>query len=107
MNHVVLLGDSIFDNEGYVNGGLTVIDHLKSLLSPSWKATLLAKDGSTTREIADQLLRLPSDTTHIMVNAGGNNALSQMAIKTDPHPNPLPVREFEVISIMSTPYIWW
>ena len=80
MNHVVLLGDSIFDNESYVNGGLTVIDHLKNLLSPSWKATLLAKDGSTTREVVDQLQRLPSDATHIIVSAGGNDAMSQIPI---------------------------
>lgn len=80
MNHVVLLGDSIFDNEHYVNGGFTVIDHLKNLLSPSWKATLLAKDGSTTREVVNQLRRLPSDTTHIIVSAGGNNALNQMSL---------------------------
>ncbi len=32
MNHVVLLGDSIFDNAAYVHGGADVTTHLKSIL---------------------------------------------------------------------------
>jgi hypothetical protein len=32
MSHVVLLGDSIFDNAGYVPDGLSVLAHLRALL---------------------------------------------------------------------------
>ena len=45
-NHVVLLGDSIFDNGPYVPANETVSDHLSAILSASWRSTLLAKDGA-------------------------------------------------------------
>jgi GDSL-like Lipase/Acylhydrolase family len=75
MNHVVLLGDSIFDNASYVPGGPSVIEHLRRILPKDWRATLLAVDGDTTREVAAQLQSLPSDATHLIVSVGGNDAL--------------------------------
>src|SRR5262245_23878194 len=80
MNHIVLLGDSIFDNAPYVAGGPAVIDHLQQQLPQAWQATLLAVDGSITSDIPAQLRRLPSDTSHILVSVGGNDALSQVGI---------------------------
>jgi len=77
MSHVVLLGDSIFDNAAYVPGGRSVIDHLRRLLPPPWRATLLARDGSVTTDIPGQLGRLPTDATHLVVSAGGNDALGR------------------------------
>jgi hypothetical protein len=47
-NHVVLLGDSIFDNATYVPGELPVIDQLRQNLPKGWQATLAAVDGDTT-----------------------------------------------------------
>ena len=44
--HVILLGDSIFDNAAYVPGGPAVIEHLRRGLPEGWKATLLGVDGS-------------------------------------------------------------
>ncbi len=45
MNHVVLLGDSIFDNARDVPGGPSVIEHLRRILPAGWQATLLAQAG--------------------------------------------------------------
>ena len=77
MNHVVLLGDSIFDNASYVPGGPSVIEHLQTALPKGYKATLLAIDGSVTEDVPRQLSRLPADATHLIVSVGGNDALSQ------------------------------
>jgi hypothetical protein len=75
MNHVVLLGDSIFDNARYVPGGPSVIEHLRRRLPPEWEATLLAKDGCGTSELVRELDRVPADASHIVVSVGGNDAL--------------------------------
>jgi hypothetical protein len=75
MGHIVLLGDSIFDNGAYVPGGPDVVRQLRGRLPHGWKATLLAVDGATARDVPDQLVRLPADATHLAVSAGGNDAL--------------------------------
>lgn len=78
--HVVLLGDSIFDNGAYVPGSSDVIAQLRSRLPQGWKATLLAVDGATVSGVERQLGRLPPDATHLVVSAGGNDALGASAI---------------------------
>lgn len=75
MNHVVLLGDSVFDNARYVPGGPSVIEHLGKALPGGWRPTLLARDGAVTTDVARQLDQLPGDATHLVVSAGGNDAL--------------------------------
>jgi hypothetical protein len=75
--HVVLLGDSIFDNKRYVGDGPDVIDQLKADLPTSWTASSNAIDGSTTLDIARQLKRPPPDATNLVVSVGGNDALRQ------------------------------
>ena len=75
MNHLVLLGDSIFDNEAYVNGGLTVFSHLYQLVPKNWEVTLRAIDGSVVKSVARQTLDLPHDTTHLIISVGGNDAI--------------------------------
>ncbi|HEX8644281.1 MAG TPA: SGNH/GDSL hydrolase family protein [Allosphingosinicella sp.] len=75
MSHIVLLGDSIFDNAAYVPGGPDVVRQLRDALPPGWRATLLAVDGATTGSVRAQLDRLPGDATHLVVSAGGNDAL--------------------------------
>jgi hypothetical protein len=75
MNHLVLLGDSIFDNAAYVGGAPDVIQQVRRRLPHRWKATLGAVDGSTTRDVPGQLRLLPADATHLIVSAGGNDAL--------------------------------
>jgi hypothetical protein len=78
MTHIVLLGDSIFDNAPYVNAGEDVIHHLKRKIPATWKATLLAIDGSITRDVSKQVQRLPIDTTHHFLSVGGNDALGKI-----------------------------
>lgn len=75
MAHVVLLGDSIFDNESYVPGGAPVIEQLRRKLPRATRATLLAVDGAVCSSVAAQLDRLPDDATHLFVSIGGNDAL--------------------------------
>jgi hypothetical protein len=75
MNHVVLIGDSIFDNAAYVNGGLDVVAHLRQQIPSGWKASLRAVDGSVVENVRQQTFDLPDDTTHLIVSAGGNNAI--------------------------------
>lgn len=72
--HVVLLGDSIFDNAAYVDGGPDVINQLRQEL-PGWKCSLLAIDGDVIAGVARQLHALPADATHLVVSVGGNDAL--------------------------------
>ena len=80
MQHVVLLGDSIFDNAAYVSGGPDVLSHLQGLLQSRAKATLLAVDGAVTTAVARQLARVPADATHLVVSVGGNDALQHTGL---------------------------
>jgi hypothetical protein len=77
MGHVVLLGDSIFDNAAYTRGEPDVITHLRTVLPTGWQATLCAVDGAMTHNLAAQLRRVPADATHMAVSIGGNDALGQ------------------------------
>lgn len=72
---VILLGDSVFDNGAYVQGAPSVIEQLRATLPAGWRASLLAVDGATTGDVNTQLKRLPADATHLVVSAGGNDAL--------------------------------
>ena len=74
--HVVLLGDSVFDNVRYVAGGLPVIEHLREQLPAGWRATLLAVDGDVASDVMNQIANLPSDATRLVISAGGNDALN-------------------------------
>ena len=84
MSHVVLLGDSIFDNAAYVAVGLDVVRQLRQRLPYNSKATLAAVDGSTIRDVPEQLRRLPADATHLLVSVGGNDALNSSGFLTTP-----------------------
>ncbi len=84
MHHVVLLGDSVFDNGAYTAGGPPVVAQLQSKLPPRWKASLLAVDGSLIADVTRQLGRLPRDTTHLVISAGGNNALTHSGFLGEP-----------------------
>lgn len=73
--HIVLLGDSIFDNAHYVPDGLSVIQHLRKIIPPGWQATLVAVDGDATPDVLGQTKRIPETATHLIVSIGGNDAL--------------------------------
>jgi lysophospholipase L1-like esterase len=82
VGHVVLLGDSVFDNAAYVAGGPDVVSQLRDVLPAGWRATLGAVDGSVTASVARQLERLPADATQLIVSVGGNDALQASDILT-------------------------
>ena len=81
--HVVLIGDSIFDNAAYVQANTEVIEQLNSVLPPHRKATLLAVDGATTGSISHQVTAIPNDTSHIIISVGGNDALLHKGLLDD------------------------
>jgi hypothetical protein len=83
MGHVVLLGDSIFDNARYVPDRPPVIEQLQQSLPPGWRASLLAVDGHIAEDVAHQLKNLPADASHLIVSAGGNDALGESYILTE------------------------
>ena len=84
MTHILLLGDSIFDNASYVAGGPDVVRQLRSYLPGGWQATLGAVDGAVINSVARQLERAPGDATHLVVSVGGNDALHASGILDQP-----------------------
>lgn len=83
MSHVVLLGDSIFDNARYVPDEPPVIEQLRHALPVGWQASLLAVDGDVTADVPVQIRRLPQDATHLVISVGGNDALGARGILYD------------------------
>lgn len=73
--HVVLLGDSIFDNAAYTGREPDVVHHLRSILPSGWKASLLAVDGAVTSDLSAQVRKVTADASHLVVSIGGNDAL--------------------------------
>lgn len=84
MSHIVLLGDSIFDNRVYTNGGPDVVTQVQELLPHDSHATLLAVDGSTSVDIPSQVQGIPSDATHLVLSVGGNDAIMNSGVLLKP-----------------------
>ena len=84
MPHVVLLGDSVFDNGAYVGGAPDVVRQLRRMLPHEWKATLGAMDGAALADVPAQLARIPRDATHLVLSAGGNDALAHLEVLDRP-----------------------
>ncbi|MGH1571119.1 GDSL-type esterase/lipase family protein [Methylobacterium sp. P31] len=80
MPHVVLLGDSVFDNAAYVDGGPDVVSQLRAILPAGWQASLFAVDGNVIADVPRQLAGRPRDTSHLVVSVGGNDALRAAAV---------------------------
>lgn len=80
MSHVVLLGDSIFDNQRYVAPGPSVAEQLRSRLATGWSSTLLAWDGAVVTDVHQQLTNVPEGASHLIVSVGGNDALDQSSL---------------------------
>ena len=73
--HVVLLGDSIFDNSAYTRGRPDVIAQVRQFLPTGWRASLLAVDGATTDNVPSEVERMPADASHLVLSVGGNDVL--------------------------------
>ena len=84
VDHVVLLGDSIFDNAAYVAGAPDVVWQVHQRLPQGSKATLAAIDGSKIGDVRQQLRRVPADATHLVLSVGGNDALGSSDFLTMP-----------------------
>jgi hypothetical protein len=84
MTHIALLGDSVIDNKAYVNGGPDVADQVKMLVPAQWSVTRLALDGAVLAGVVRQLEKVPTDVTHLVISAGGNDALGQSGILDSP-----------------------
>src|SRR6476661_2068123 len=80
MAHLVLLGDSVFDNAAYVPTGWSVNERLSKHLPRDFRSTLLAVDGAITCDLAQQLSSMPPDATHLAISVGGNDALGASGI---------------------------
>jgi hypothetical protein len=84
MNHSVLLGDSVFDNAAYIDGGPDVVTQLRQRLPSGWRVSREAVDGSTVADIPQQLERVPIDASHLVVSVGGNDALRYSSVLSAP-----------------------
>lgn len=81
MNHVALLGDSIFDNRVYVAPSPDVGQQLRARLGDGWAVSLVAVDGHVTRDVRiRQVGRVPKDASRIVISVGGNDALGYASI---------------------------
>ena len=78
MAHVVLLGDSIFDNSACVAGGPDVVRQLQAS-----RGSLAARDDARISDVAPQVDRIAPDATHFVVSVGGNDALDQLGALQD------------------------
>ena len=78
MAHIVLLGDSIFDNAPYVPAGTEVQSQLQARLGPQHRVSLLARDGDVLADMVAQVGRLqelPEPADWLLVSCGGNDVL--------------------------------
>lgn len=80
MQHVILLGDSVFDNAAYVGDGPDVIGQLSAALPAGWRAELHAMDGAQIADIEAQLGAASNRATHLVVSIGGNDALRESGV---------------------------
>jgi hypothetical protein len=85
--HVVLLGDSIFDNQPYVAPNEATIDFVRKILPNRWQATLLAKDGATVLDIGGQQNQMDLKDKFVFLSIGGNDALKASGILNQPATN--------------------
>lgn len=77
-NNIVLLGDSVINNENYVPEGASVIDKLKTKTNNVFN---FAKDGATINDLYAQLDKVTQDlnnsNTYVFISAGGNDILNK------------------------------
>jgi hypothetical protein len=83
-HHIVLIGDSIFDNRAYTGGEPDVVEHLRRIIPSPWRATLCAVDGSMIADLKAQLPTVPQDASNIVISIGGNDILMNTDILAQP-----------------------
>jgi hypothetical protein len=79
--HLILLGDNVFDNGGYVlPGQASVNSHLKNKVDPmEWWVDLRATDGGVVSDVTKQINTkpIPKHSTFVL-SVGGNDALGHI-----------------------------
>ncbi len=81
-HHIVLLGDSILDNDPYVAalGGPSVTQQLLCSMEQGGRVTKLARDGAVMSHVTSvQLSAVPADATALVLSCGGNDGLRALA----------------------------
>ena len=73
--HICLMGDSIFDNDGYIPGEPGVIEQMRRSIPKNWTAFKVAVDGDCIEDIPNQLEKVPAQITDIVVSIGGNDLM--------------------------------
>ena len=79
MNHLILAGDSVFDNAAYVDGP-DVRTQVETDMPSDWTVSLLAVDGAYIVDVPGQIGNLPGDVNKIIVSVGGNDVLVQTEV---------------------------
>ena len=71
--HIVLVGDSVFDNASLAiatlaitRGVRDVISQVPDLLPEGWRASVLAVNRATSKEVPAHLQRIPPDASHLV-----------------------------------------
>jgi hypothetical protein len=80
MTHIALLGDSVIDNKAYVGVEPDVAEQVRMLVPRQWGVTRLAVDGAVSSGVLRQLDSLPNGATHLVISAGGNDALAESGV---------------------------
>jgi hypothetical protein len=80
MKHVVLLGDSVFDNGAYVGSSPALVQQLHQLLPGRVGCRFECAGRRVIGEIRHQLEQLPAGATHLAISVGGNDALMQTGV---------------------------
>ena len=75
MNHLALLGDSIFDSTAYLPQAQR-LDHLLRGNLRDWEITLCARGGARLQDIHRQIHCVPDNTSHLIMCIGGNDVLA-------------------------------
>lgn len=78
--HIVLAGDSIFDNDGYVPNGPGVIEQMRTSIPDDWSAIKIAIDGDCIRHVYSRVEDFPEYITDLVLSIGGNDALGYASI---------------------------
>jgi hypothetical protein len=86
-NHLILIGDSVFDNGVYVQPGQADVSaHLRTKLEPKgWSVDVRAVDGDIVSDVAGQLgsKPIPKPCT-LVLSVGGNDALGHLEVLQEP-----------------------
>ncbi|HEX7771676.1 MAG TPA: hypothetical protein VF435_04600, partial [Pyrinomonadaceae bacterium] len=74
MQHIILLGDSVFNNSAYAGEEADFSEQLRAHLPRPSMVTTCAEEGSLTLDVISQLEKIPTSATHLVVSVGGNDA---------------------------------